>query len=366
MMKRALTICGAVLTAVFALSTGAAGRTVQGGETQRTCTAEDVRNLRDFLLGKPCEEDLAGKPYDLNGDGKWNAADLTLMKREQLTAKDSSILVAYFSRTGNTEHIADTIIDLTGADCCVIEAAVPYTDDDIRYQDSECRANREQNDKTVRPEIARMPENLDSYDVIFLGYPIWWGEEPRIIDTFLESFDFSEKTVIPFCTSASSGIAASEKNIAALTEIGSLLPGKRFPGGASAADIRSWLDTLELPAQKIILEIGGTELTVTLADTQAAAELAEKLRDGSVTVMLKEYGGFEKVGDLPWTLTRSDVSTETVPGDLMLYQGSQITLFYNSNSWSYTALGRVTGMTQEALTALLGSGDVSAVLKPAH
>lgn len=91
-----------------------------------------------------------------------------------------------------------------------------------------CRANQEQNDKSCRPEIAEPMESIDSYEVIYLGFPIWWGEEPRIIDTFLESYDFSDKTVIPFCTSGSSGIATSEKNIRNLVPIGNLLEGKRF------------------------------------------------------------------------------------------------------------------------------------------
>ncbi len=120
-------------------------------------------------------------------------------------------IAVYFSRTGNTEKIAEYLIDLTGADSYVIQAAVPYTDEDIEYNNSSCRANQEQNDKTVRPEIAEPISSLDSYDTVFLGYPIWWGQEPRIIDTFLESYDFSDKTVIPFCTSASSGISTSEK-----------------------------------------------------------------------------------------------------------------------------------------------------------
>ena len=133
---------------------------------------QDIRNLQDFLLTKPAEDDLTGKPYDLNGDGKWNAVDLTLMKRELPPVNDSETLVIYFSRTGNTEKIAQYLIELTGADSYVIEAAVPYTDADIKYQDDNCRANKEQNDKTVRPEIANPIASIDSYDTIFLGYPI--------------------------------------------------------------------------------------------------------------------------------------------------------------------------------------------------
>ena len=173
-------------------------------------TIQDVRMLRDYLLNVPADIDLRNKPYDLNGDKEWNAVDLTLMKQMLIEpAAENDTLVIYFSRTGNTEKISQYLVELTGADSYVIEAAVPYTDADIKYQDDNCRANKEQNDKTVRPEIANPIESIDSYDTIFLGYPIWWGQEPRIIDTFLESYDFSDKTVIPFCTSGSSGIATS-------------------------------------------------------------------------------------------------------------------------------------------------------------
>ncbi len=210
-------------------------------------TEQDIQNLQDFILVKPTEEDLAGKPYDLNGDDRWDVFDICLMKQEVFkeTETGSDTLVIYFSRTGNTEKIAEYLIELTGADSYVIEAAVPYSDDDIKYQ-TDCRANREQNDKTVRPEIADPIDSIGSYDTIFLGYPIWWGEEPRIIDTFLECYDFSDKTVIPFCTSASSGIAASEKNIADLVPIGKQLEGRRFPASATKEDVQEWYDSLPL------------------------------------------------------------------------------------------------------------------------
>ena len=161
------------------------------------------------------------------------------------TSGQKKALVAYFSRTGNTEKIARYISELTGADIYAIEAAVPYSDEDIEYT-ADCRANREQNDRTVRPEIKTPIGSIDDYDVIYLGYAIWWGEEPRIIDTFLESCDFSDKTVIPFCTSASSGISTSEKNIAELVPIGSQPAGRRFSAGASKEDVSAWLNTLTI------------------------------------------------------------------------------------------------------------------------
>ena len=342
----------------------------EAAPSRYTYTAEDICNLQDFLLGKPTEEVLTGKPYDLDRDGRWDTFDLCLMRSEVIRntapAPDNDTLVVCFSRTGNTEKIADYLIELTNADSYFIEAAVPYTDADIKYQDNNCRANKEQNDKTVRPEIADPLNSIDSYDTVFLGYPIWWGEEPRIIDTFLESYDFSDKTVIPFCTSGSSGIGTSEKNISELVTIGNQLEGRRFPAGAGKDDVKAWYDTLPLNKgnedMKLKISVNDTDLTATLADSTAAKELAEKLKAEPVTVTLNEYGGFEKVGKLPWPLTRTDESVVTEAGDIMLYQGNQMTIFYNSNSWSYTKLGHIDNITAEELAELFGEGNITVTL----
>jgi flavodoxin len=372
-MKHLLAICSSALIALSACFSGGTSTKVETAEITSDSyqyTIQDVRNLQDFLLTRPTEEDLTGKPYDMNGDDRWDVFDLCLMKREVLkdmnTESDNDTLVVYFSRTGNTEKIAEYLIELTDADSYVIEAAVPYTDDDIKYQDDNCRANKEQNDKTVRPEIADPISSIDSYDTIFLGYPIWWGQEPRIIDTFLESYDFSEKTVIPFCTSGSSCIGTSEKNISKLVPIGNQLEGRRFPASATKDDVKAWYDTLPLNKgnedMKLKISVNGTELTATLADSTAAKDLAEKLKAAPVTVTLNEYGGFEKVGKLPCSLTKTDESIVTEAGDIMLYQGNQMTIFYNSNSWSYTKLGHIDNITGEELAKLFGDGNITVTL----
>lgn len=126
--------------------------------------------------------------------------------------------------------------------------------------------------------------------------------------------------------------------------------------GTNTSDVR------EVSQVKITVDVNGNKLTAALADSTAAKELAEKLKSGSVTVTLNEYGGFEKVGDLPWSLTKSDEDTETEPGDIMLYQGDQMTIFYNSNSWSYTKLGHIENTTQEELKTVFGEGDVTVTL----
>jgi len=182
----------------------------------------------------------------------------------------------------------------------------------------------------------------------------------------LESYDFSDKVVIPFCTSSSSGIRTSEKNITELVPIGHQLVGKRFSSSAALQDVQTWIERLEIPMrqneQKLKIEVNGTLLTATLADTAAAKEFAEYLSTEPVTVTLNEYGGFEKVGKLPWSLTKSDERIVTEPGDIMLYQGNQMTIFYSSNTWSYTRLGSIDNVTDEELANIFGNEDISVTL----
>lgn len=367
-MKRlsSVILAGLSLLAMTGIYTADANKkdTVSAATNDADYTFEDIQNLQDHLLAVPTETDLAGKPYDLNGDEKWDVYDLCMMRRALVdnmpVTTNSDTLVVYFSRTGNTEKIAEYLIDLTGADSYVIRAAVPYTDEDIAYSNPSCRANQEQNDKTVRPEIAETPDSIDCYDTVFIGYPIWWGEEPRIIDTFLESYDFSDKTVIPFCTSASSGIGASEKNIADLVPIGEQLSGKRFGASASADDVAAWYESLPLEKseQKLQIAVGENVLTAALADNSSAQAFAELLKKGDITVDMHDYGSFEKVGELPETLPRNDEQITTEPGDIILYLGSNITIYYDVNTWNFTKLGHINNVTQDELKSILGSGDV--------
>ena len=159
--------------------------------------------------------------------------------------EDGGTLVVYFSVTGNTKSVAEKIASVTGADIYEIKAALEYTDEDINYNDSDSRTSKEQNDSSARPEIGSEEISLDGYSTIYIGYPIWWGEEPRIMDTFVESYNFDGITVIPFCTSGSSGIGRSGQNLADNAGSGNWIEGKRFGGGASEDEIRSWIEGLQ-------------------------------------------------------------------------------------------------------------------------
>lgn len=153
-------------------------------------------------------------------------------------------LVVVFSATGTTKGVAEKIAALENADLYEIKAAQEYTDADLNWHDSGSRTTLEQNDKSVRPEIGSERISLEGYEKIYIGYPIWWGEEPRIMDTFVESYDFTGITVIPFCTSGGSGVGRSGQNLADNAGTGNWLDGQRFGGSVSEAELQSWIDGL--------------------------------------------------------------------------------------------------------------------------
>ncbi len=164
---------------------------------------------------------------------------------DESTASQPDVLVAYFSATGTTKGVAEKIAAITGGDLYEIVPAEPYSDADLNWNDRNNRSTKEQDDKSVRPGIGSAEISLESYTTVYLGFPIWWGEEPRIMDTFVEKYSFSGITVIPFCTSASSGIGRSGPNMEALAGSGTWLDGRRFSGSVSEADLQVWIEGLK-------------------------------------------------------------------------------------------------------------------------
>lgn len=155
---------------------------------------------------------------------------------------NSKVLVAYFSVTGNTKAVAEHIAYVTGGDVWRIELALPYSQSDLDYTTAESRSNREQHDSKARPQMFRDTPKLDHYSVIFVGYPIWWGIAPRIIESFLEGGKFKGKTVIPFCTSASSPLGESGELLHKSAPDADWKPGHRFAPGAGREEVAEWVN----------------------------------------------------------------------------------------------------------------------------
>ena len=236
-MKKMISII-AVAALTFALtacggSSQAAATDTQAAENSAPAAAEEQKETAEAAEQTEAQPEAAQETAEKPANEAPAATD------------HSDVLVVYFSATGTTEGVAERIANVTGADVYEILAAEPYTEADLNYNDNSSRSTTEQNDKSVRPEIGSEDISLEGYTTIYLGFPIWWGEEPRILDTFVEKYNFDGITVIPFCTSGSSGIGRSGSNMEELAGSGTWLQGERFSGGVSEEELKSWIEGLQ-------------------------------------------------------------------------------------------------------------------------
>lgn len=156
----------------------------------------------------------------------------------------SKKLVAYFSASGITAKVAEDLADAIGADIFEIRPEVPYTKADLNWMDKKSRSTIEMSNPDFRPAIAAKRDNMDEYDTIFVGFPIWWYVAPTIINTFLESYDLKNKTIIPFATSGSSDMGKTNEKLAPSCPGSKLLHGKVFNASSTKADLSAWVDSL--------------------------------------------------------------------------------------------------------------------------
>ncbi len=201
------------------------------------------------------EENMTtGMPSAISENGSTNVpvqrTDVQSTADEDNTGAQGGTLVVYFSATGNTRTVAETLAAQLGAEIYEIVPEQPYSDEDLNYSNSNSRATAEQNDENARPAIAGALPDLTAYDTVYIGFPIWWGNMPRILYTFFDACDFSGKTIAPFCTSGSSGIAAASRTLAELEPNAVVTEGLQI--GASALDnaqsaLADWVASLHLP-----------------------------------------------------------------------------------------------------------------------
>lgn len=258
--------------------------------------------------------------------------------KETIITGDGNVLVAYFSVTNNTKAIAESVHHYLKSDIFEITPSNPYTSADIDYG-SDCRANREQNDDKARPEIKYQIQDISKYNTIVLGYPIWWAEAPKIMYTFIESYDFTNKTILPFCTSGSSPIGSSATNLAKSAPNAHWLEGRRFAANTSDDVIHSWLDEyFKKEDNNMNLSIDNQKVDITWEDNDSVKALKKIL---PLTINMHEYGDFEQTGSIGQSITSNDSQMNVVPGDVVLYNSNAISVFYANSSWSYTRLGHI-------------------------
>ena len=193
----------------------------------------------------PSPEDEAQAPVETSQPTENTPTEETAPADE---TAGGSVLVAYFSATGNTEAAAGYIADALGADTFEITPAEPYTSDDLNWSDEDSRVSREYEDPSLQTvELSETtPENWKNYDTVFICYPIWWGVAAWPVSSFVEANDFTGKTVIPFCTSSSSQLGESGTLLEQAAGTGEWLEGQRFSGSVSESDVTQWLDSLAL------------------------------------------------------------------------------------------------------------------------
>lgn len=202
-----------------------------------------MKKLIALLLSLTCGFSLAAcTPQEQNPSSNTNTSD------EAGTESQGKTLVVYFSATGNTERIANFIAETIEGDIFVIEPAEPYTDEDLNWTDENSRVTYEHENEEARNVelVHETVDNWDSYDTVFIGYPIWWGIAAWPVSSFVAANDFSGKTVIPFATSASSGLGESGNLLAETAQSGEWLEGQRFTSRTSEEEVVEWIDGLEL------------------------------------------------------------------------------------------------------------------------
>lgn len=177
-----------------------------------------------------------------------NSTDAAQSVAAQTTGATGKTLVVYYSATGSTRAVAQTIAQTAGADIFEITPVKPYTNEDLTWTNNNSRVSKEHNDESLRNvELTKVtPDNWASYDTVFIGYPIWWYIAAWPVDNFVKGNDFTGKTVIPFCTSASSGMGESGTLLQKMAGTGTWQEGHRFSSGASSSDVQKWVDSLKI------------------------------------------------------------------------------------------------------------------------
>ena len=230
-MKHWKQLLSCVLAGSVALTLAACSQQSAGGSSAgNQSTSQSTDQSREEVSS--AAQSAAGSGADTSGTGRGN------------------VLVVYYSATGNTEGVANYIAEATGGDLFEITPAEPYTSDDLNWSDENSRVTREHEDESLRDVelVADTVDNWDSYDTVFIGYPIWWGIAAWPVDGFVEANDFTGKTVIPFCTSSSSGLGQSGELLAEMAGTGDWQEGERFRSSASQEDVTEWVDSLGLSA----------------------------------------------------------------------------------------------------------------------
>ncbi|MBQ9058349.1 MAG: SUMF1/EgtB/PvdO family nonheme iron enzyme [Atopobiaceae bacterium] len=309
---------------------------------------------------------------------------------ETRAATGGEALVVYFSWSGNTRRIAQEVASQLGVEPVELVCEKPYSSD---YNTCLDEAQRDQNQQ-ARPALVTQIDDMSRYGTVYLGYPNWWASIPMPIATFLESNDFSGKEIRPFCSNGGGGFGQS------VTAISKLAPDAHVGQGLSVyytggldmpQQVADWLASVsaevtaagaagadatdeagaggnasatEAANTRLQLSINGQVANLIWEDNESVAALKELVSDGGAReIQMSPHGGFEQVGSLGASLPSNDVQMTTEAGDVVLYSSNQIVLFYGSNTWAYTRLGKIVSPSADELAQVLGARGVSVTIE---
>lgn len=241
--KKLLSIILVGVSAVSLLAGCSSGTSSQDSSTEETAGSTQEESSEETAQSDD-QEEIEEAQNDTQGETEESAQETGASD----TSGAGNVLVVYYSATGNTENVANIIAETTGGDLFALEPVEPYADEDLNYSDENSRVSREHEDESLRDvELASTTvDNWDSYDTVFIGYPIWWGIAAWPVDSFVENNDFTGKTVIPFATSASSGLGESGQLLAEMAGTGDWQEGMRFRSSVDEADVQEWVNGLGL------------------------------------------------------------------------------------------------------------------------
>ena len=323
------------------------------------CQSEDARSAS--LPGDACPGKNATAPSGTNS-----------------TNGDNKTLIVYYSYTNNTEQIVDDLKTMINADVIEVEPAYKNLD----YAANNYAIGTEQlnkiknnpNDESSYPAIDPVIVDMSKYNTVIIATPLWWSQMASNMQTLLFKYgdEMAGKNIGLIVSSHSSGISGVEADAKRLVPNGKFYAKSLWINASKHSQrkalLEQWLkdvnynDNVNVDYNTMNLKVNNSTMKVKLSDNAATKALVERLKEGTITYNAYDYGGFEKVGALGFSLPSNDTYITTEPGDIMLYTSNQLCIFFDSNSWEYTPIGKIEGMTKQQLKDAFGTGEVSITL----
>ena len=323
------------------------------------CQSEDARSAS--LQGDACPGKNATAPSGTNS-----------------TNGDNKTLIVYYSYTNNTEQIVDDLKTMINADVIEVEPANKNLD----YAANNYAIGTEQlnkiknnpNDESSYPAIDPVIVDMSKYNTVIIATPLWWSLMASNMQTLLFKYgdEMAGKNIGLIVSSHSSGISGVEADAKRLVPNGKFYTKSLWINASKHSQrkalLEQWLkdvnynDNVNVDYNTMNLKVNNSTMKVKLSDNAATKALVERLKEGTITYTAYDYGGFEKVGALGFSLPSNDTYITTEPGDIMLYTSNQLCIFFDSNSWEYSPIGKIEGMTKQQLKDAFGTGEVSITL----